>query len=48
MGLGAIGKELMKRARAFGMKVAGMDIYLTPEIAKEQGVKYCATAEEVC
>ena len=48
VGLGAIGKVIMKRGKAFGMKVIAMDIFLTPEKAKDLEVKFCATAEEVC
>lgn len=48
VGLGAIGKEMMKRGKALGMKVIAMDIFLTPEKAKDLEVKFCATAEEVC
>ena len=38
----------MRRAKSFGMKVVAMDIFLTPEKAKELEVKYCSTPEEVC
>ena len=46
VGLGRIGTELAKRARAFNMKVIAFDPYLTEERAKKAGVQQ-ATLEEV-
>lgn len=45
IGLGRIGSELAKRAKAFQMKVVAFDPYLTQERAKELGVEQ-ATFEE--
>lgn len=45
IGLGRIGSELAKRAKAFQMKVVAFDPYLTRERAEELGVKK-ATFEE--
>src|SRR5580693_9244166 len=39
IGLGSIGREVVKRARAFEMKVVAHDPYLTPHIAKDIGVE---------
>lgn len=46
IGLGRIGAELAKRARAFNMKVMAFDPYLTEERAQKMGVRQ-ATLEEV-
>lgn len=46
VGLGRIGTELAKRARAFHMNVVAFDPYLTAERAKKAGIQQ-ATLEEV-
>jgi len=39
VGLGRIGKEMAVRARAFGLELAGFDIYWPEDFAKEHGVE---------
>ncbi len=38
IGLGSIGREVVRRARAFEMKVIAHDPYVTPQIAKDLGL----------
>jgi D-3-phosphoglycerate dehydrogenase len=38
IGLGSVGREVLKRARAFEMRVIATDPYITPKIAADQGV----------
>src|SRR2546425_1148674 len=46
VGLGKIGLEVGKRARAFGMEIIGHDPYVSAAIAKDNGIKL-ATLDEV-
>ncbi|HKC89400.1 MAG TPA: 3-phosphoglycerate dehydrogenase family protein, partial [Blastocatellia bacterium] len=47
IGLGQIGREMIARAKAFGMDVAGWSRSLTPESAAELGIAYRQTIIEV-
>src|SRR2546421_4493731 len=46
VGLGKIGLEVGKRARAFGMEIVGHDPFVSAAIAKDNGIKL-ATLDEV-
>jgi len=46
LGVGRIGKEVIKRAAAFEMKCLGYDIRWDEEFARQYGVVRCATVEE--
>ena len=46
IGLGRIGKEVAIRAKAFGMKAIGFDLYWDEEFAQKYEVKRCDNIEE--
>jgi D-3-phosphoglycerate dehydrogenase len=47
VGLGGIGREVLKRAIGIGLKPIGWSRSLTPERADELGIRRCATLEEL-
>jgi len=47
IGLGQIGRESIRRGRAFGMKIAAWSRSLTPEEAEEQGLIRCESPVDV-
>jgi len=46
LGVGRIGKEVIKRAAAFDMKPVGFDVYWDEAFAQHYGVRRAATADE--
>lgn len=47
VGTGNVGKEVAKRAVAFGMKVVAFDKYRSEEFAKLYDISYCDTIDEL-
>jgi D-3-phosphoglycerate dehydrogenase len=47
IGLGRIGKEVVKRANAFEMKVIGLDLYWPEEFATQFGIEKAETFDEI-
>jgi D-3-phosphoglycerate dehydrogenase len=47
VGIGKIGSEVVKRARAFGLHVLAWSRSLTPDKAKELGAEYCDDADDI-
>jgi D-3-phosphoglycerate dehydrogenase len=46
LGLGRIGLEVARRAKGFGMELAGSDPFVSPAVARENGIKL-VTVEEL-
>lgn len=47
VGVGSIGREVITRAQAFGLRVIAWSRSLTPEKAEQLGVEHCRDVEEV-
>jgi D-3-phosphoglycerate dehydrogenase len=47
LGVGQIGTEVIRRAKAFGMPVIAWSRSLTQDTAREMGAEFCADADEV-
>ncbi|HIQ32257.1 MAG TPA: phosphoglycerate dehydrogenase, partial [Methanothermococcus okinawensis] len=48
IGLGRIGQQVVKRAKAFGMNIVGYDPYIPEEVARDLGVKLLDDLNELC
>ncbi|WP_423793428.1 phosphoglycerate dehydrogenase [Methanocaldococcus indicus] len=48
IGLGRIGQQVVKRAKAFGMDIVGYDPYISKEVANELGVRLLDSVQDVC
>ncbi|ENN96738.1 D-3-phosphoglycerate dehydrogenase [Methanocaldococcus villosus KIN24-T80] len=48
VGLGRIGQQVVKRAKAFGMEVIAYDPYIPKEVAENLGVKLLNDLNELC
>lgn len=47
IGLGQIGREMIPRARGFGMRIVAWSRSLTPEIAKDLGIEFASSIEKL-
>ncbi len=47
IGMGRIGKEVIRRGAAFGMPAVAFDLYWDDDFAKQHDVERCGSAEEV-
>jgi D-3-phosphoglycerate dehydrogenase len=47
LGTGSVGKEVIKRALAFGMNVIAFDKFRDEDFAKQYSITYCNTADEL-
>ena len=48
IGLGRIGREVLKRGKAFGMNCTAFDLGLTPELAQELGIARAESVLSLC
>ena len=48
VGLGRIGMEVARRARAFGMKMVAHDPFVSAAVAKEQGIRLASAGRNLC
>ena len=48
IGLGRIGQQVVKRAKAFGMNIIGYDPYIPKEVAESMGVELVDDINELC